>query len=113
MIEFDEETVVRHPFAGWVPDRAGNPSNRPQFGSDMAIERALYADADSGEPPDGLHSAVEVRANLYLPPGTATDPHDEWTARGQRWRQLGAGKVWRSSRLMRAGVVVTLVRRTG
>lgn len=103
------ETVVRHPFTGWAPDRNGNPSNKPLFGVDIAIERVDYADGDwTGEPADsGTDSVVQTRATLFLPADTATDPHDEWTARGLRWHQVGRGKDWRT------GVVVLVERREG
>ena len=102
------ETVLRHPHAGWVPDRNGNPTNRPTFGDDQPVDRVDFVDGDwTGEPVSCLDSVVESRATLVQPPGTVTSPHDEWTARGVRWGQVGRGKDWRT------GVVVLIERRTG
>lgn len=107
------EQVVRHPHQGWVPDRNQNASEKPLFGPDVTVVGVGVAPGPTSEPDSGTDSAVTEKADLYLPFGTGNGPHDEWTVRGRRWRQDGAGRDWRGLSGREFGTVVTVVRREG
>ena len=108
------ENVTRHPFSNWVLDRNGNPSEKPVFGPDLPLAAGFASTGTTESASASTDSVVLETADLYLPYGTATRSHDEWTVRGHRWQQTGEGVDWRSPITgAEFGTVVHIKRRSG
>lgn len=101
------DTVIRHPFTGWDEEA-------PVFGDPVTVDGVGFELSGRQEPDEGLDEVVTSLARLHLPFGTPNSPHDEWEARGVRWRQVGPGMDWRAPRSGRPlNTEVHLEARTG
>lgn len=106
------EEVIRHPFAEWVDDPLGETPAKT-FGDDEPLWVFAVDPGGRQEPTSGIDTPVTTEPVLYFHTEVQSSAHDEWTVRGERFRQDGEGAVWTSPRRRRSKTVIALTRRTG
>lgn len=105
------EAVTRHPFDEWVTDGLGESTVRT-FAEDVPLQADTVAPGPSRELVSGTDAAVVSDFALYFDDRSIpTSEHDDWTVRGIRCQQVGAGEVWDDDGF--TATVVRLNRRTG
>lgn len=103
---------MRHLFEGWHADSLGE-GRTATFGED--VELGAYGVDPGGTTEPGLNTdtvVTDAPVLYFRHMQVESSAHDEWTVRGERYRQDGKALIWqRNGRV--AGTVIRLKRRAG